>query len=144
MSMRALREGWSSDFREIPRFPVTVVCGESRTRQSMKSECDINNIVARFKRTGVLSPVRAGSGVYLDVSTVGDYREACDRVRSADRMFMKLPAKVRAVFGNDPSRFLDAVVDPRRKSELEDLGVFEKAPATPADSLQGETGSEGA
>lgn len=108
--------------------------GPGRTKQSMKDECDINNIVARYKKTGMLSHVAKHEGRYADVSEITDFRDAIDRVRSASEFFMGLPAKVRSHFDNDPAAFLDAVQDPSRRGELEELGLVKvvEKPAEPA------------
>lgn len=97
---------------------------KDRTRQSMKDECDVNNIVARFKRTGVITHVARSNPVFADVSNVVDYRESVERVRRANLLFQSFPARVRSAFGNDPAAFLDAVVDESRQAELVALGVL--------------------
>lgn len=80
---------------------------EDMTKQSMKAECDINRIVARYRKSGVVSHLAAGVPQYMDVSHVGDFREALSKVSQAQEFFAKLPARVRAFFGNDPAAFLD-------------------------------------
>jgi len=117
------------------RRPV-VDCSKdpSRTRQSEAEACDINKIIERFKRTGILPPV-AREGFYADVCELGGYREVLDRVQEAELYFMKLPATLRAEFGNDPAAFLDFVAE-ATPDELEAHGLVEaseKAPSGPAD-----------
>lgn len=118
------------------RFPrlrdVVVECGPGRARQSMKDECDINNIVARYARTGMVSHMARGAPVYVDVSELGDYREVVDRIARAERVFAALPAKVRAAFDNSAPAFMDACLDPSQADRLVELGVF--APERAADS----------
>lgn len=125
-----------------PRVRPVLECPAGLTRQSMAAECDINNIVSRYEKTGMISHVDARSGVFADVSEVGDYREAIDRVRKAEEWFMRLPAKVRAEFKNDPAEFLDYVVKPENRADLEARGILEKAPgdaggAPPAEGVPG-------
>jgi len=96
----------------------------SRTRQHHKDACDINVIVAQYRRTGQLLHLQGGLPTYGDVSEVGDFRSVLERVRSAEAWFMKLPAKVRAAFENSPAAFMDAVEDPARQEELVRLGLL--------------------
>lgn len=46
---------------------VTECGGASRTHQSHKEACDVNNIIAKFDNTGIL-PVGKGEGQFVDVT----------------------------------------------------------------------------
>lgn len=113
--------------------------GPSMTRQSDLAASDINNIVKRYMREGVL-PYSPRQGGYLDVSEVGDYRSAVEQVRAVEKFFGNLPAELRAKFKNDPAEFLDAVNDPDQLELLMAEGVLapeaeepvETPPAEPA------------
>lgn len=110
--------------QEQGRLRVLLKCDDpSLARQSEKDAADVNKIVARFEKTGLLPQVDV-IGEYLDVSEVGDYREALDRVERANRVFMQMPAKARARFDNDPARFVDEV-QWLRPEELVELGLRE-------------------
>jgi len=99
----------------------------SLTKQSFQAECDVNEIMRRFVRSGdpnVLNRLQAiSAGVYGDFSNVGDYRSALDQVRRADEVFMAMPAKVRAEFHNDAAIFLDFCSDPKNLDRLRELGL---------------------
>lgn len=98
------------------------VSGPSLTKQAMKDECDVNMILKRFTKTGMLTHIAKGQPIYADVSDVGSYREAVDRVRAAEDFFMRLPSKVRAYFDNSVERYLDeaGTLSPE---ELKNLGI---------------------
>lgn len=102
---------------------ATVVVGPG-ARQSMKDECDINNIVARYEKTGVLTHLNASQATYADVSELTGYRDALDKVTAAKEVFMKLPSELRAVFDNDPAKFLD-FIGTATPEELTELGMAE-------------------
>lgn len=106
-------------------MPVVDCSGDvDRTKQSMKEECDVNKIVARFEVTGMMNHLQRRQPVYADVSSVGDYHEALQRVDEARRSFMTLPAKVRLHFGNDPAAFLEYMTEPGRTlQDLRELGL---------------------
>lgn len=106
--------------------------GKMITRQSEAAAVDVNRIVGQFVKTGVLPQVQA-QALFADVSEMTDYRDALHQVELADKMFMSLPAKVRAKFENDPATFLDFCSDPQNREELEGLGLVEKAPVEPGE-----------
>ncbi len=114
--------------------------GESMTRQSEAAACDINNIVKKYKVTGVL-PFNKGDPIYADVAEMGDYRTAIEQVRLADMMFLKLPSGIRANFDNDPAAFLDFVSDEDNRPEMENMGLIQK-PVVAADAEPAETATE--
>lgn len=96
----------------------------SLTVQSEKEACDINAIVEKHARTGLL-PVMSQSPVFGDVSNAPSYQDACHIVMEAERLFMSLDAKVRREFDNDPGKFLAFVDDPKNADRLLELGLRE-------------------
>lgn len=103
--------------------------GPSLTHQSMKKECDINGIMARFEKTGILEHRNRFEGSYGDFTqTPNDYHESMNAVIAANDMFMTLPAKIRKRFQNDPGAYLDFVTDPDNIDEMVKLGLATKRP----------------
>ncbi len=100
--------------------------GASLTRQSEMKNCDINVIMSKYEKTGVLPQVGV-EGFYADLSAVGDFREAVERVQRGDEVFMSLPAAVRKEFDNDAVAFVDTCSDSENRSanmaKLYELGV---------------------
>lgn len=118
--------------RRVPRLPFNTT-GPSKTKQSMAPECDINNIMRRFEKTGILEHVSRHAGRYGDFTGApASYHEALNQVVDAQTMFLALPAKVRARFSNDPGEFLAFVSDPANVDELIRLGLANPRPADPA------------
>lgn len=114
--------------------------GESRTHQGSKDECDINRIMRRFEKTGVIEHQNRFQGRYGDFTLFpGDYQEALHQVRDANEMFLTLPAKVRKEFDNDPGQFLDFVTDPSNSDALKELGLTNEAPTPPSDLIEAST-----
>lgn len=93
-----------------------------RTKQSFKEECDVNLIVAKAQKTGVL-PMK-GNPLYGDFSEVPEYQEALETVRVAGDQFRGLPAHMRERFENDPAQFLRFVSDPSNAGEMAKLGLM--------------------
>lgn len=89
------------------RTRPTVRCGPSRTKQAHASECDINAIVRRYDKDGVITHLRNDQANYADVSEMGSYRETLHTVREARADFLELPHEIRAEFDNDAVAYLD-------------------------------------
>ena len=76
----------------------------SLTKQSFQNECNINSIMKKWEKTGLLSHSRSSQPRYGDFSNVTDYQSALNAVSDAQDAFMELPAQVRARFANDPAQ----------------------------------------
>lgn len=99
----------------------------SLTQQHFKDDSDINNIMARYQKTGVLvDPLTQTTRkpMFDDFSDLGDFRDHQQAVIEAQDMFMELPSKLRARFANDPAELLQWLSDPANKDEAIELGLF--------------------
>lgn len=114
------------------RVQITFPEGTGRTKQSFKDECDINQILARFKRTRTLDFVNEMAPRYGDC-TGAEFRAAMDTVANAKSMFHAMPAHLRARFKNDPAQFLEFVQNPANRDEALELGLL-KAPEGPSEA----------
>lgn len=92
------------------------------TKQSEAPSTDINRIMDRWVRTGVV-PQRGEEPHYGDFSTKLDFHTALTRVRQAEDQFANLPPHVRKFCDNDPGKFLDLVMDADGRAQLEQLGM---------------------
>lgn len=111
--------------------------GESLTHQSMAEQTDINYIMAKYEKSGVIQHLNRYQGQYGDFGDVPGYHEALQRVMDADDMFMSLPASIRDRFGNDPAKFIDFATD---KSNLEEMRKMGLAPQPSAPSERSSLG----
>ncbi len=123
----------------LPKRVQLVFPGKGRTKQAPSAECDINQIMKKFVKTGTLSHANSYQGEYGFASAV-DFHSAMNVVTRADQMFDALPAKIRDKFANDPAQFLDFVQDEKNDPEMIELGLKEAVPteaaapvATPAE-----------
>lgn len=123
-----IEEVKDADGNVIRRRVRTVFTKPSRTKQSMKEECDINGIMRRFEKTGVITHNAKREAYFADVSEVPDFAQAIEVVRKAEEMFMTLPAKVRLKFENDPAQYVRFCADPANKDAMVELGLMDKAP----------------
>ena len=100
----------------------------SLTQQQFKDECDINRIMDRYLKTGVLSdPLdRRGTPKYGEYADIGDYMEHMNKVVEANEMFEALPASIRKRFNNNPADLIEFVMDSNNRAEAEFLGLIDK------------------
>jgi len=94
-----------------------------RTKQSFKDECDINNIMRKYKQTGQLPNARP-PGQGGDFTGFEDYHDSLNRIIAAQDSFMSLPALTRKRFANDPGEFLEFINDPKNIEEAEKMGLL--------------------
>lgn len=92
----------------------------SLTQQHSKDEVDINKIMARYIKTGVIDHVAKYQPQYLENTDI-DYHESQNIILKADRMFSELPSSVRREFNNDPAKFLEFVSDEENHEKLADM-----------------------
>ncbi|WNK14775.1 MAG: internal scaffolding protein [Microvirus sp.] len=112
-------------FRNPNRLRVGLDTGpDSLTKQSCKSECDINNIIKQYQKTGILTHTTPYQPLYTELPPSTDYQDALNTIIQAEDAFNTLPAKVRDHFKNDPASFLAGLSDPALRPQLEEWGVF--------------------
>ncbi len=105
---------------------------KGRTKQSMKDECDINKIMAKYQKTGAIAHVNRHGAEY-GFATSDDFATAMRTVTVAQEMFDGLPSTIRNRFANNPGAFLDFVQDSNNKAEGQTLGLW---PADPENLKQ--------
>jgi len=123
-----------------PRHRLRLTITEpSLAKQSFKKECDINNIMARYQKTGIVDHVAKHEARYGETSPA-TYHESMVIIANARSMFEELPSKARKYFNNDPAAFLAFTenYDPEKdKSMLTDLGLAHGTPPDPVPTLPG-------
>lgn len=97
---------------------------KGRTRQSCKDECDINKIMARYHKNGVLPKMILENPIFGDFSSMPDYQESMGIVIKAQSQFNALSAELRNRFGNDPAKFLDFCSKEENRDEMKKLGLL--------------------
>lgn len=91
--------------------PLTGEPEVSQTEQSELENCDINVLMKRYERSGVL-PVMKGTAFYGDVASAPSYQEAQNILITAQNAFNSLPSEIRKEFDNDPAKYLAFCEDP--------------------------------
>lgn len=104
---------------------VTISENPSKTEQSKASEANINTIMARAIKTGMV-PIRTVSPLYGDFSECVTYHETLDKINEAYDDFMKIPSQIRNRFQNDPHKFMEFLQNPNNLEEAIALGLVKK------------------
>lgn len=104
---------------------------EGMTEQHHKDQCDVNTIMAKYIKTGLIDHVQQYAGEYMDLASDPDFHTSMNKVKAAEAMFLTVPAAVRAVFDNDPGKFLEFVTDPDNIDEIREMGLAPQPEAVP-------------
>jgi len=99
---------------------------ENLTEQSHKKDCDINEIVDRYEKTGYIDPfIDKSGGVYGDFTQYRDYQENLNTVVRAQEAFALLPAEVRKKFENNPVKLMQFMADDKNYDEAVQLNLLD-------------------
>lgn len=120
-------DGWQ---RRRSDANVTILDPVSLTEQSHRDSCDINIILAKYEKSGVIPLGKDGQPFFGDFSEVPDFHSAQLAILEAEQSFMQLPAKLRSRFDNDPGKLLAFLEDPANKDEAISLGLINKPAAS--------------
>lgn len=110
---------------KLDRKTGELVKQPSRTKQSFKDECDINNIVKSFRTVqDIINLTENGrKGVFADLPEPFQYQDGLNLVIQAQNSFAALPSALRNRFENDPKQFLDFMSNPANQDEMIKLGL---------------------
>lgn len=107
---------------------LTPVGETSLTKQSFKAECNINNIMAKFQKSGAITHYAAHAPTYGDCTPI-ELLDAQLIISHANEMFDDLPSAIRKRFHNNPEEFLEFVQNEDNQDEMVKLGLKAKPKA---------------
>lgn len=96
----------------------------TRTQQHMAADCDINNILNKYKRTGVLPTLIKKEPRFGDFADSPTYQESLELVMFSREQFEALPSAVRKRFRNEPAEFLAFASNPANSKEMAEMGLL--------------------
>ena len=97
---------------------------EDQTQQHFERETNINSIVSRYQKTGVLPTALIREVQFGEVGP--DLVQSLNKIKAAKEQFMQLPAKIRDEFENNPDHFLRFLADPHNFEKAKSLGIVEE------------------
>lgn len=95
----------------------------TKTDQSQAPACDVNNIMAQYKKTGQITHLAKVKGVFADLSAISDLHASMNEVTLAQQAFDALPAELRFRFQNSPLEMLNFLNNPKNDQEAIALGL---------------------
>lgn len=93
------------------------------TEQHHKAECDVNRIIKKYDKTGLISHISRFEAKFGDLRGV-DFKNAMDLVTRASSDFNDLPSDIRKRFSNSPENFLTFMEDSGNREEAISLGLI--------------------
>ena len=97
---------------------------KSRTKQAHAKEADINHIMRKYLKTGLMEHSRNHQPDY-GFATSDDFHTSMNIITKANSMFEDLPSSIRSRFENKPEQFLDFVNDESNKEEMLEMGLLD-------------------
>lgn len=98
-----------------------------RTQQHFKDEANINKIVARYNKSGLLTdPAIEPTHMpqFGDFSNVVDFQTMQNKMVEIKDYFMSLGADIRKMFDNNPQNLMTWVQDPANLKQARELGIL--------------------
>ncbi len=96
---------------------------KSLTQQQFQAECDVNTIMAKYRKTNMITHLNNRQGNYGDFTNAQEYQDSLNRIQEAQEAFESIPAEVRFRFNNDPARLIDFLSKPENNEEAIKLGL---------------------
>lgn len=96
------------------------------TEQHHKKECDINTIIKKFDKTGLLTHVSKIEQRFGDATAL-EFKDAMDLVVGSRQMFDELPAEIRTEFDNDPGKLIEFMDDENNRPRAIELGLIRES-----------------
>lgn len=96
------------------------------TEQNHKNECDINKLIRKYDKTGLINHINKIEAKFGDMTGL-DFRDMNDKIISARNMFDGLPSEIRNRFDNDVQKLLAFMDDPNNRDEGIKLGLIKKS-----------------
>lgn len=112
-----IRSAYSPRQRVQVTFP-----GKSLTEQSHAKSSNINAIIDKYHKTGVIEFENKYQPLYGEIPSM-DLAEAYMKIQKAEGMFQELPSRLRKQFENDPVKLLSFVQDQANASKMVEIGL---------------------
>lgn len=111
-------------FEEHVHPVIDIDPAEDQTQQHFERETNINSIVSRYQKTGVLPTALIREVQFGEVGP--DLVQSLNKIKAAKEQFQLLPAKIREEFKNDPDQFMRFLADPHNFEKAKSLGIVEE------------------
>ncbi|AXL14572.1 internal scaffolding protein [Microviridae sp.] len=125
--------------RERKKVEICFKNEQILTEQCHKEECDIKNIVNKYREAGI-SPemMMFNESDCMDITNAPSYLEAQNEIAKANQLFDSLPANIRKRMDHDPTVFLDFIQDENNIEDIEKMGLTTAHLKKPSNEPQGD------
>lgn len=107
---------------------------EYYTEQDHKDTCDINKIIRKYDKTGLITHISSMEAKFGDLTGM-EFKAMQDKVAGAKSMFEALPGKIKQRFDYMPEKLLEFMDDPKNRPEAIELGLINKDWAEEVDGI---------
>lgn len=90
----------------------------SKTEQHHLESCNMQFIMSRAQKTGMIDHIRNDQPRYVDLVDKVDYLESMKVIAEANSVFESLPAKIRERFENRAENFLEYIQEEENVQKL--------------------------
>jgi len=116
-------EPYVEPFKGAAGAGISFAGDKGKTKQADAKDCDLNVIMSRYEKTGLLPQMILDNPQYGDFSEAPQFQEALNIVMKAEEQFLALDAKTRMRFNNSPAEFLAFVTNEDNRDEIIDMGL---------------------
>lgn len=99
--------------------------------QSHKNMCDINIIMERYRKTGMLPQFREKIPYFVDNTGIKSIEEAHELVNEANYLFEQIPSHIRKLMDNNPANLVDFIKNPENIDVCTKYGLIEPQSVAP-------------
>jgi len=93
------------------------------TEQAHKKECEIDHILKKFDKTGLITHIQDIEAKFGDVTGM-EFQNMQNKIAAAKNSFNQLPLDIRNRFENDPAKLLSFMDDENNRHEAIKLGLI--------------------
>lgn len=97
--------------------------GATMTEQQWKDTCDVNKIIRKYDKTGLIVHVSKFNAEFGDVSGL-DFKASVDKIVKIRQEFDAMPSEIRKRFKNDPGEMLAFMSDSNNREEAIKIGLI--------------------
>lgn len=94
-----------------------------KTEQHHKKECDVNLIIKKYDKQGIITHINRIEAEFGDLKGV-DFKEAMDLITRSQGMFDQLPSEIRKRFQNTPEKLIEFMENSDNRAEAIKLGLI--------------------
>jgi len=109
------------------RNRVTIDCSSPLlTDQSFKKQCDINNLMKQYAKTGTFPHTTQIQPRFVDNTQIPSLEDAFDITNNAIQAFNQLPPDLRKLMDNNPANLENFIADENNRDSLLKHGILVK------------------